>query len=132
MDLDKQMSFPAVITKTSLRPDLIIHSVASKQVVWLELTCPSEERITDSHNYKLDKYTALAAECEANGWRCHNLAIEVGARGLVSRGFSAALRKIGIKGRAFSRVKNAASKESLFCSSWIYKLSSRKEWERRL
>ena len=95
--------------------------------MWLELTCPCEERISDAHELKLNKYTSLAADCEGNGWKCHNLAIEVGARGLVSQGFHSAMSKIGIRGRAFSRIKNDASKESVFCSSWIYKLSSLKD-----
>ena len=94
--------------------------------------CPSEERIEESHFLKLDKYTPLVAKCESKEWRCHNLAIEVGARGMVSRWFHLAMSNIGIKGRALSRVKNDASKESVFCSSWIHKLSSRKEWKRRL
>ena len=131
VDLDKQLKFPMEIAKTAVRPDLVIHSTTLKRVVWLELTCPCEERIQDAHEYKLDKYTRLAAECEGNGWRCQNLAIEVGARGLVSQGFRSAMSKIGIRGRAFNRVKNDAAKESLFASSWLYKLSSRKIWEKR-
>ena len=63
-DLDKQLKFPSIITQTSLRPDILIYSTSLKRVVWLELTCPSEERIEESHFLKLDKYTPLAAECE--------------------------------------------------------------------
>ena len=35
-DLDKQLKFPSIITQTSLRPDIVIHSTSLKRVVWLE------------------------------------------------------------------------------------------------
>ena len=68
-------------------------------------------RITIFSNWINTLDSPLATKCESKEWSCHNLAIEVGARGMVSRWFHLAMSNIGIKGRAFSRVKNDASKE---------------------
>ena len=86
-DLDKQLKFPSEIALTRLRPDLVLFSKASKRVIWWELTVPSEaseERIAASHELKLDRYTSLQAEIQANGWSCFKFTVKVGARGVVA------------------------------------------------
>lgn len=40
VDLGRQLKFPEYITSTSLRPDLVLTSACSKQVLLLELTVP--------------------------------------------------------------------------------------------
>ena len=84
LDLDKQLKFPSEIALTRLRPDLVLFSKASKRVIWWELTVPSEERIAASHELKLDRYTSLQAEIQANGWSCFKFTVKVGARGVVA------------------------------------------------
>ena len=87
MDLDTQLNFPSEIALTRLRPDLVLFSKASKRFIWWELTVPSEaseERIAASHELKLDWYTSLQAEFQANGWSCFNFTVKVGARGVVA------------------------------------------------
>ena len=128
-DLGGQLSFPSEIAKTRLRPDLIIYSSSLRRVVWWELTCPSEERISEAHELKLDRYSALKAECEDNGWSCFSQAIEVGARGMVAESLSKAARLIGLRGRALKKLVTDAGKEAAHCSRWIYLLSGKKEWE---
>ena len=79
-DLDKQLRFPQEVqVQTQLRPDLIIYSKSTKKIIWWELTCPSEERISESHERKLDRYANLQVDCQTAGWSCYNMAIEVGA-----------------------------------------------------
>ena len=107
-DLDKQLKFPSEIALTRLRPDLVLFSRASKRVIWWELTVPSEERIAASHELKLDRYTSLQAEIQANEWSCFNFAVEVGARGVVAASLEVAAKKIGLIEKSF-----AASKVSL-------------------
>ena len=131
-NLERQLKFPAEITETRLRPDLILYSTALKRVVWWELTCPSEERITDSHEYKLDRYSGLKVECEANGWSCYNMAVEVGARGLVAESLSKAARKIGMKRRVLKKLVKDVGREAAHCTRWIYLMSGKKEWEYRV
>ena len=45
VDLGKQLKFPGKVAVTTLRPDMVLLSEASKQVILLELTVPWEERI---------------------------------------------------------------------------------------
>ena len=130
-DLEHQLKFPAEIANTLLRPDLILYSKSLKRVVWWELTCPSEERITESHEYKLDKYSSLKVECECNGWSCYNVAVEVGARGLVAESLRKAASLIGIRRRALKKLVRDVGREAAHCSKWIYWLSGRQEWEYR-
>ena len=131
-DLGKQLKFPSEIATTRLRPDLVIFSRRCKRVVWWELTCPSEERIAEDHQIKLDRYCSLKVECESNGWSCYNLAVEVGARGMVADSLGKAASMIGIKGRKLKKLVRDTGREAAHCSRWIYVLSRKKEWESRV
>ncbi|KAL4008901.1 hypothetical protein ACER0C_002753 [Sarotherodon galilaeus] len=81
-DLGKQLKFPQNIAKTSLRPDMIIISEASKQLIMLELTVPWEERIEEANERKQGKYQDLVQECRGRGWKTFYEPIEVDCRGL--------------------------------------------------
>ncbi len=129
-DLDKQLRFPQEVqVQTQLRPDLIIYSKSTKKIIWWELTCPSEERISESHERKLDRYANLQVDCQTAGWSCYNMAIEVGARGFVAESLRSAATSIGIRGRSGKKLVREAGQEALHCSKWIYWLSEKKEWE---
>ena len=130
-DLECQLKFPSEIVETRLRPDLLIYSSSLRRVVWWELTCPSEERISKSHEFKLDKYCSLKIKCEENGWSCYNFAVEVGARGLVAESFTKAATMVGIRGRARKKLVRDVGREAAHCSRWIYLLSRKSEWENR-
>ncbi len=47
--LRKQLRFPEQITQTSLRPDIVLWSKVTKQVVLIELTVHWEKRIEKAH-----------------------------------------------------------------------------------
>ena len=47
-DLKKQLKFPEEIAHTNLRPDIVLWSRGTKQVVLIELTVPWEERIEEA------------------------------------------------------------------------------------
>ena len=132
-DLDKQLRFPQEIqVKTQLRPAIIIYSKTIKRIIWWELTCPSEERISESHELKLDRYANLQVDCQNAGWSCYNMAIEVGARGVVAESLRSAAISIGIRGRSLKKLVREGGQEALHCSKWIYWLSERKEWDMRV
>ena len=100
-DIGKRLKFPDVVQVSTLsRPDLILYSQSIKRIIWWELTSPSEERIEESHELKLTRYADLKLACEAAGWSCYNMAIEVGARGFVAESLQKAATSIGIRGRA--------------------------------
>lgn len=110
----------------------MLFSRAIKRVLWWELACPSEERIADDHELKLDRYCPLKNECESNGWSCSNLAVEVGTRGLVAESIGKATSMIGMKGRIIKKLVRDSGREAAHCSRWIYILSRKKEWECRM
>lgn len=63
-DLKKQLKFPEEIAHTSFkpyiyRPDIVLWSKGTKQVVLIELTVPWEERMEEAYERKLKKYQAL-------------------------------------------------------------------------
>ncbi|KAK0136623.1 hypothetical protein N1851_027196 [Merluccius polli] len=63
VDIRKQLKF----THTSLRPDIVLWSKGTKQVVLIELTVPWEERMEEAHECELKKYQALIFESQQNG-----------------------------------------------------------------
>ncbi|TWW77675.1 hypothetical protein D4764_12G0010650 [Takifugu flavidus] len=64
VDLGKQLILPQHIVTTSLRPDMIIISEASKHLNMLELLVPWEERIEEANERKRAKYQELVEECK--------------------------------------------------------------------
>ena len=59
-----------------------------------------EERISATHEPKLDQYSELQVDCQENGWSCYNMADEMGARGVVAGSLIKAAAAIGIRGWA--------------------------------
>ena len=130
-DVNGQLKFPSEVVTTRLRPDLIIYSTSTKRMVWWELTCPSEERISAAHELKLERYSELQVECQENGWSCYNMAVEVGARGVVAESLIKAAAAIGMRGRAQKKLIRDVGMEACHCSKWLYWLCGKKEWDRR-
>ena len=52
VDLERQLKIPPHVTQTRLRPDIILVSEGTKQLVLLELTVPWEERMEDAQERK--------------------------------------------------------------------------------
>ncbi|XP_029688563.1 uncharacterized protein [Takifugu rubripes] len=104
VDLGKQLLFPQHIVTTSLRPDMIIISEASKHLIMLELTVPWEERIEEANERKCAKYQELVEECRGRGWRTFYEPIEVGCRGFAGRSLCKAFGRLGITGTAKKRL----------------------------
>ena len=84
-DIGQVLHFPPEVTQTSLRPDVVLWSRATKSVVVIELTVPWEERIEDAHERKLAMYQGLLEECQQNGWKTWCFPMEVGCRGFVGQ-----------------------------------------------
>lgn len=67
VDLGKQLKFPEDISATSLRPDTVLTSESTKQVVLLELTVLWEDQIEEANQWKRTKYVELVMECRCYG-----------------------------------------------------------------
>jgi hypothetical protein len=100
VDLKKKLKFPEEITVSKLRPDIVLWSSASKQVVLLELTVLWEERIEESYERKLEKYKPLVDTCKERGWRSWCFPVEVGCSGFPARSLWRAFGCLGVTGQA--------------------------------
>ncbi len=67
VDLERQLKIPTHITQSKLRPDIILVSEATKQLILLELTVPWEERMEEAQERKREKYQELVDDCQRNG-----------------------------------------------------------------
>ena len=127
-DLGKRLQFPEEIVETSQRPDMLIKSKLTKTIIIIELTCPSEEKIQERHEFKLAWYEDLAKECRDRGWKTHLFAVEVGARGYAAESLSSCLKRLGFKWRVIKRVSSKMADASLRSSFWIWLLRKDANW----
>ncbi|XP_035683116.1 uncharacterized protein LOC118420431 [Branchiostoma floridae] len=83
-DIGKQLELPKDIITTNLRPDIIMYSRRTKQLVLIELTVPWEDRVEEAQERKLQKYQELVTNCRERGWKTRNCPVEVGCRGFIA------------------------------------------------
>ncbi|XP_049336392.1 uncharacterized protein LOC125802421 [Astyanax mexicanus] len=120
VDLGKQMRFPQQIATTTLRPDMIMTSQSSKQLIILELTVPWEENIEEANERKRAKYQELVEECRGGGWKTFYEPIEVGCRGFAGRSLCKVLSRLGIVGAAKKRAIKSASEAAEKATRWLW------------
>ncbi|KAK0146299.1 hypothetical protein N1851_014401 [Merluccius polli] len=127
VDLERQLKIPPHITQTRLRPDIILVSEATKQLVLLELTVPWEERMEEAQERKREKYQELVEDCRRNRWKTRCMPVEVGSPGFASHSLSKAYGTLGITGanrrRAIGNNVEAAEK----ASRWLW-LKRGEQW----
>ena len=111
---------PFHIVQTSLRPDIVIYSDATKQVIIIELTVPAEDNIVQQHTDKEFKYSNLCDDINLNKWTGQIFAVEVGSRGYITKSFGYSLNKLGLKLNAIGWLKKAVSLTCLRSSYSIY------------
>ncbi|KAL5016444.1 hypothetical protein ScPMuIL_006033, partial [Solemya velum] len=58
-DVGGKTTFPGEVITTTLRPDIVLWSRTSRQVILVELTVPWETRLEEAHERKLTKYQDL-------------------------------------------------------------------------
>ncbi|TWW79887.1 hypothetical protein D4764_10G0009170 [Takifugu flavidus] len=117
VDLGRQLKFPEHISATSLRPDMVLTSESTKQVVLVELTVPWEDRLEEANKRK---YANLVIECQNKGWKARREPVEVGCRGFAGQSLPRTLKLLGVKGqlcrRAIKTIIEAAEK----ASRWLW------------
>ncbi|KAK0144687.1 hypothetical protein N1851_016943 [Merluccius polli] len=120
VDLGRQLTVPHTIAVTTLRPDLVLLSESTRQVVLLELTVPWEDRMEEVFERKRAKYEELVRECRRNSWKTRCNPIEVGCRGFAGQSLCRALRLLGIRGlhnkKAIKNITDVAEK----ASRWLW------------
>ena len=120
VDLGKQFKFPETVSITSLRPDIMLISETSKQVLLLELTVPWEDCIEEANERKRAKYTELVEKCRNNGWRARCEPIEVGCRGFVGQSLCRAYNMLGITGISRRWAIKSATEAAEVASRWLW------------
>ena len=128
VDLEKQLQFPQDIVETRLRPDMVLLSPFTKQLVLIELTVPWEERIEEAHERKRLKYELLVEQCRAKGWSTRCDAIEVGCRGFVCQSLWNTFRTLGIVGTTRKKATRSISEVVEKSSRWLW-LKRAESWE---
>ncbi|KAK3753533.1 hypothetical protein RRG08_016548 [Elysia crispata] len=73
-DLPEWDSHPSIIKETRLRPDIVIHSASTQQLIMVELTVPY--RMEEAHIYKREKYMNLTKELENAGYKAVVMPVE--------------------------------------------------------
>lgn len=119
-DLPSWQDHPEVIKQTRMKPDIVLYSESSRQMILVELTVPYESRIDGAHVYKTEKYSDLAKELIKKGHRAKVFAVEVGARGFVGRSVYELLSKVNISGRARTKAIRLLSEIAERSSYWIW------------
>ena len=119
-DLPDRNKYPDIISKSGMRPDIVLHSQATKQVVMIELTVPYENRMEAAQIYKAEKYADLANDLKGEGYRVKVLPVEIGARGFVGTSAYNLMKQLSIEGRKKTRALKAMAEAAERCSSWIW------------
>ena len=120
--------FPQHIAQTSLRPDIIMYSNETRQIVLLELTIPAEDNIVQRLSDKEFKYAKLVDDIELNHWKGCIFAVEIGSRGYVAKSFGYAMRRLGALQRQVSKFTQELSRICLRSSYTIYLSRKNKVW----
>ena len=68
----------SILVCTTLRPDIVMWSTSTKQLVMIELAVPWEERIEDAYERKKANYQELVEESKAKGWKVWCFPVEGG------------------------------------------------------
>ena len=125
-------TLPADVVLTASRPDLVLVNLRERKVVMVELTCPwdSEQSIENARARKEERYAALAADIETNGFTCMVVPLEVGVRGHISTRNRDSLTFLATtcKVRAVKTFYRKVSKTSLLGSYRIWLARDSQDW----
>ena len=124
---------PPHVLVTALKPDIVIVSSVSQEVIVFELTCPWDRNIVRSHNMKTEKYAPLIADL-AQSYVVSFYAVEVSARGQITKDNRSRLKSFLHKCCAAPHAVTkslicASSKAALLSSYSIFSARGEPTWE---
>ena len=128
VDLGKKLQIPVYIYNTDLRPDIMLISDVTKQIAFIELTVPGEERVEISSEPKRNKYAVIEEACKAQRWRARVWAVEVGARGFPEQSMYSCLNEFGFTGKEKKAFLQRIGSEAESASHNIWRWSHHKGW----
>ena len=128
--MGSRLVFPIEITVTNLRPDILIYSRLSKQIIIMELTVPWEDRMGEANARKRDKYEELINTCKEQGWKTWFFPIEIGSRGYIAKSTVYAIKQLGITSKQERAILQDASDQAEKASTWLWLKRKAKDWSR--
>ena len=128
------VTVPPNIAITGQKPDLVIvkRNSTPPEVALVELTVPwdSASGMEKARIRKDDRYDKLKTDIEGNGFKCHNIPLEVGARGFINtrnKGVISHICKI-MNIKKVSQVLKNCSKLALLGSYVIWNARHSQDW----
>ena len=119
-DLSEWKKHSEIISKSGMRPDIVLHSPSTKKVILIELSVPYESRMEEAHTYKTEKYASLASSLREQGFQTRVLPIEVGERGFVDTSAYDLMKQLSISGKKRTRTLKALAEAAEKSLSWIW------------
>lgn len=115
------MVFPPEIYATSLRPDIVIWSRRTTEVILIELTVCAEEGINAAQLRKEARYTELLEAINATKcWHATLATLEIGARGLVHSTTFRTFTDLGFPAPQANKLCKSLSAVAARCSYAIF------------
>ena len=125
-------SIPPNVLVTNQRPDIFIINESSRESVVFELTCPWDDNIARSHNYKEEKYAPLVADL-SQSYKTFHFSVEVSVRGQISRDNKQRLKALTYRvcsdpKPVFKSIVPVLSKSALLSSFSIFSARAEPSW----
>ena len=126
------VTIPSDIAMTAQKPDLVIINRKLKEVKLVELTVPwdTSTNMAAAMQRKTDRYEELTTPIKGNGFKCHNIPLEIGTRGLINARNKDVLTKLchGLKVMKVSSVIKNCSKLALLGSYTLWNARYSNDW----
>ena len=113
------VTIPPDVAMTAQKPDLVIINQNAKEVKLVELTVPwdTSTNMAAALKRKTERYEDLAAEINGNGYKCFNIPLEIGTRGVVNSRNKAVLTQLCHAMKVTKRRKKKMSTPKIFTIS---------------
>ena len=126
------VTIPPDVAMTSQKPDLVIINRKLKEVKLVELTVPRDTaaNMKAALKRKTERYEELATTIQGNGFKCLNIPLEIGTRGVVNSRNRSVLTQLchRLKVNKVSSVVKNCSKLALLGSYTLWNARYSNDW----
>ena len=126
------VTIPSDVAMTAQKPDLVIINRKSKEVKLVELTVPwdTNTNMTAALTRKTERYMELTTTIQGKGFKCLNIPLEIGTRGVVNTRNKNVLTQLchGLKVNKVSSVIKNCSKLALLGSYTLWNARYSTDW----
>ena len=126
------VTIPPDVAMTAQKPDLVIINRKLKEVKLVELTVPwdTATNMTAAQTRKTERYKELTTTIAGNGFKCQNIPLEIGTRGVVNLRNRSVITQLchGVKVNKVSSVIKNCSKLAILGSYTIWNARYSQDW----